>query len=65
MTFKSVRVMVIPKFGYKHVNQRNGSLFSNYKETIDPVEAKWWLSQAKREYYFTKDRNITYQKENA
>lgn len=65
MTFKSVKVMVIPKFGYKHVNQRKGSLFSNYKETIDPVEARWWLSQAKREYYFTKDRNITYQKENA
>jgi hypothetical protein len=61
MTFKAVKTMVIPKFGYKHVNQREGSLFSSYKETIDPVEARWWLAQAKKEYYFTKDREITYQ----
>lgn len=61
MTFKDVRVMGIPRFGYKHVNQREGSLFSTYRDTIDPVEAKWWLSQAKKEYYFDKDRKITYQ----
>lgn len=63
MTFKDVRVMCIPKFGYKHVNQRVNSLFGNYKETMDPVEAKWWLSQAKKEYYFEKDRKITYEKQ--
>lgn len=61
MTFKAVKTMVIPKFGYKHVNQREGSLFASYKETVDPVEARWWLAQAKKEYYFTKDRDITYQ----
>jgi len=61
MTFKDVRVMVVPRFGYKHVNQRPGSLFSNYKETLDPIEAKWWLSTAKKEYYFPKDRQITYE----
>jgi GT2 family glycosyltransferase len=61
MTFKSVKVMVIPRFGYKHVNQRPGSLFSSYKETLDPTEARWWLAQAKKEYYFAKDRDITYQ----
>jgi GT2 family glycosyltransferase len=60
MTFKSVKTMVIPKFGYKHVNQRPTSLFDNYKKTMDPNEAKWWLAQAKKEYYFTKDRSITY-----
>jgi glycosyltransferase involved in cell wall biosynthesis len=60
MTFKDVRVMVIPKFGYKHVNQRPNSLFVTYKETMDPVEAKWWLGLAKREYFFEKDRKITY-----
>jgi hypothetical protein len=65
MTFKDVRVMVIPKFGYKHVNQREGSLFSSYKQTIDPVEAKWWLSTAKKEYYFSTDRKITYDLQNA
>jgi len=65
MTFKSVRVMIIPRFGYKHVNQRQGSLFAGYKETLTPIEARWWLSQAKKEYYFPKDRQLTYQPENA
>jgi GT2 family glycosyltransferase len=65
MVFKDVKVMTIPKFGYKHVNQRPDSLFSVYKNTIDPVEAKWWLSQAKKEYYFDKDRKITYDKKTA
>lgn len=61
MTFKDVKTMVIPKFGYKHVNQRQGSLFSSYRETMDPIEAKWWLSTAKKEYYFPNDRKITYE----
>jgi hypothetical protein len=61
MVFKDAKVMTIPRFGYKHANQRDGSLFDTYKNTIDPVEARWWLSQAKKEYYFNKDRNITYQ----
>ena len=61
MTFKDVKVMVIPRFGYKHINQRAGSLFAGYKETLDPSEAKWWLSIAKKEYYFTKNREITYE----
>jgi hypothetical protein len=63
MTFKAVRTMVIPRFGYMHMNQRNGSLFSSYKETLNPTEAKWWLAQAKKEYYFAKDRNTTYQQQ--
>jgi len=61
MAFKDVRIMVIPKFGYKHVNQRPDSLFASYKETMDPTEARWWLAQAKKEYYFDKDRKITYE----
>lgn len=65
MTFKDVRVMGIPRFGYKHVNQRNGSLFSTYKESLDPIEARWWLAQAKKEYYFPRDRKITYEVQNA
>jgi len=61
MTFKDVKVMVIPRFGYKHMNQRKNSLFENYKDTMDSIEARWWLSIAKKEYYFPKDRKITYQ----
>lgn len=61
LTFKDVRVMTVPKFGYKHVNQRPNSLFSSYKETMNPAEAKWWLQTAKKEYYFANDRKITYE----
>lgn len=62
MAFKDVRIMTIPKFGYRHVNQRPDSLFASYKTTIDPNEARWWLNQAKKEYYFEKDRKITFDK---
>lgn len=65
MTFKDVRVMVIPRFGYKHVHQRAGSLFASYKENMNPIEAKWWLQTAKKEYYFPNDRKITYEVQNA
>jgi len=61
MTFKAIKVMVIPRFAYKHVNQRPNSLFFNYSKELTPVEAKWWLSQAKKEYFFSNDRVITYQ----
>jgi len=63
MTFKDVKVFVIPRFGYKHVNQREGSLFHTYRTELDPTEAKWWLSQAKKEYYFDNDRAINYDAE--
>jgi len=60
LTFKDAKIMIIPKFGYKHMNQREGSLFDTYKKTLDPAEARWWLSSAKKEYYHSKDREITY-----
>jgi hypothetical protein len=61
MTFKDVKIMTIPKFGYKHVNQREGSLFHRYKGEMNHVEANWWLSQAKKEYYFPNEREIKYE----
>ena len=63
MTHKDSKVFVIPKFGYKHLNQRLGSLFNNYVNEMNPVEAKWWLSQAKKEYYFEQDRTLNYEPE--
>lgn len=63
MTFKDCKIFVIPKFGYKHVNQREGSLFYNYKQEINPVESNFWLSQAKKEYYFDYDRITKYETE--
>jgi glycosyltransferase involved in cell wall biosynthesis len=59
-TFQAVSIMVIPKFGYKHVNQRDGGLFSNYKNELSPMEANWWLEKAKEEYFHPEDRELTY-----
>lgn len=60
MTLKDAKVMTIPKFGYKHTNQREGSLFHGYTQTINAAEAKWWLHKAKQEQYQPKDREITF-----
>ena len=55
MTHFDTKIMIIPKIGYKHTNQRENSLFFNYKQAMNPTEAKWWLAQAKKEFYFTHD----------
>jgi hypothetical protein len=61
-------IMVIPKFGYKHMNMRPGSLFWEYKNSADPNfkvesdEGRFWMDVAQKEYFFTEDRNITYEK---
>lgn len=63
-TFNSCRVMVIPKLGYKHLNNREGSLFDSYKKNLTLDESRWWLSLAKKEYFHVNDRNISYEKTN-
>lgn len=63
VTYFSSKIMVIPKFGYKHMVNREGSLFSNYTNTLSKDEARWWMSLAKKEYFHTKDRQITYDKQ--
>jgi len=62
VTYFSTKLMVIPRFGYKHVNQRAGSLFANYREELSPDEARWWMATAKSESFHHEDRNITYDK---
>lgn len=61
-TFNSCKVMVIPKLGYKHINDREGSLFDNYKKELTMDESKWWLELAKKEFFHVNDREITYVK---
>jgi glycosyltransferase involved in cell wall biosynthesis len=60
MSYLSIPIMVIPKLGYKHTNNREGSLFVEYKNTIDVLESRFWIGKAKKEYFFTEDREITY-----
>ena len=68
LTYNSVSIMTIPRLGYKHVNLREGSIFWNYKfgeSKMVEDEVKFWIQTAKREYFFTDDRSIKYQSENA
>ena len=68
LSYNSVSIMTIPRLGYKHVNLREGSIFWNYKfgeSKMIEDEVKFWIQTAKREYFFTDDRVIKYQSENA
>jgi len=68
LSYNSVSIMTIPKLGYKHVNMREGSIFWRYKNGENKMiedEVKFWIQTAKKEYFFTDDRVIKYQSENA
>lgn len=63
LTHNSAKIMTIPKIGYKHMNLREGSIFWNYKngdERMDQNEARFWIETAKKEYFFTTERDINY-----
>ena len=64
LTHNSVKIMSIPRIGYKHVNLRNGSIFWNYKNGQDVLtenEVKFWIDSAKKEYFFINDRAIKFE----
>ena len=64
LTYNSVKIMTIPKIGYKHTNMRTGSIFWNYKngdEGLTENEVKFWIESAKKEYFFTGERGIKYE----
>lgn len=66
LTYNSVKIMSIPRLGYKHINLRQGSIFWNYKNgdtTLSEDEVKFWINSAKKEYFFVEDRNIKYEPE--
>jgi len=63
-TYHSMKIMTIPKIGYKHVNLREGSIFWDYKygeNVLNEQEIKFWVDAAKKEYFFTKQREIKYE----
>jgi glycosyltransferase involved in cell wall biosynthesis len=64
MTFNSIRIMTIPKIGYKHMNLREGSIFWNYKngdEILTEQEVKFWIDSAKKEYFFKDERELKFE----
>jgi hypothetical protein len=67
LTYNSARIMTIPRLGYKHVNMRESSLFWSYKNgnnILTDNEVKFWIDTAKKEYFFTNDRDIKYEETN-
>ena len=64
MKHNSLKIMTIPKIGYKHTNLRTGSIFWNYKngeEKMVEQEVKFWIDSAKKESFFLNDRSIKYE----
>ncbi len=64
MTNNNVKIMSIPRIGYKHMNLREGSIFWNYKNGDDRLsedEVKFWIDSAKKEYLFIKERELKYE----
>lgn len=66
LTNNGVKIMVVPRSGYQHVNMREDSLFWSYKNDkkvkLSEDEVKFWLETAKKEYYFKNKRDIKYEK---
>lgn len=63
LTYNSIKIMTIPKIGYKHLNLRESSIFWDFKfgeNKLSEDEVKFWINTAKKEYFFTDDRNIKY-----
>jgi hypothetical protein len=68
LTYNSVNIMTIPKIGYKHMNMREGSIFWSYKNgqnKISDKEVSFWIESAKKEHFFSSDRKIKYEPEQA
>jgi hypothetical protein len=64
LTHNSVKIMVVPRIGYRHVNLREDSLFWAYKNDdnlkLGEKEAKFWVDTAKKEFFFTNKRDVIY-----
>lgn len=64
LTHNNIKVLVVPKIGYIHVNFREDSLFWNYKNSeklkLTEDEVKFWVDSAKKEFFFTNKREIEY-----
>jgi hypothetical protein len=65
LTHNGVKIMSVPKIGYKHVTLREDSLFWLYKNNEDSKlkenEVKFWLDTAKKEFFFKNKRDVKYE----
>jgi glycosyltransferase involved in cell wall biosynthesis len=64
LTNNGVKIMSIPRIGYKHTNLREGSIFWNYKfgeNKLGEDEVRFWIDLAKKEFLYVRDREIKYE----
>ena len=59
LTYNGKKVFVVPRIGYIHNMNRNDSLIKIYNDTISQEESEKWITLAKQEYYFKRDRKKT------
>lgn len=52
------KIYTIPKFGYKHTINRDGSLFMGYQASLTEQDRYFWFQTAKKESHFFSDRVI-------
>lgn len=52
LTNKHKKVFVVPKVGYNHALNRNGSLVNIYRDSMSKEEVEFNFDLAKREYFF-------------
>jgi hypothetical protein len=52
------KIYTIPKFGYKHIINRDGSLFMGYAAELSQEERRFWFETANKESHFFNDREI-------
>ena len=59
MAYKSKKIFVIPKCGYIHTVNRDGSFYKTETAKLSQDEAMFYIKTAKQEYFFDEDRNKT------
>lgn len=58
---KDKKVFVIPKVGYFHIVNREGSLATEYQNNMSDRESEFWIELANKEYLYKTDRKKTYE----
>lgn len=56
-TSNKKKICVIPKVGYKHFVNREGSLMDEYDKNMSDDEAKFWFEKAKEDYVWKNERD--------
>jgi len=61
MAYNKKDIYVVPKIGYKHIIDREGSYMATVN--LSQEEGAWLIKTAKQEYFFKEDRNKTFEKD--